>query len=327
VVDKETTEALVEFFGGCFNEDWSLDSLDWQSAVRDFFKEAWGWSGERFARVHRGIESLLSSDYSESDLKSKVIDEFGSYYLVSADGMSFRQWLTELNKLIENLIRGGGLPPVYPPGPIDISKLDLKQITKEFYREERTTPPGPELYPSLSPELEKLRGEVNSALAKMVRLNKTRIDYFQVFQQMSKWYNEGIIDKEEFFHQLISLAQGLKWEDSRKIREGLTEEELAVFDLITKPNMKLTKKEKATVKKVAKDLLETLKNEKLVIDWRKFQATRASVRVAIKDALQRLPDKYTDDIFQKKVDVVYQHIFESYYGQGRSVYAEAGPLI
>jgi hypothetical protein len=106
-MDKETSEALREFFASCFNEDWSLDSPDWQSAVRDFFKETWGWSGELTARVHQGIASLLSSDYSESDLKSKVLDEFGSYYLVSADGMSFRQWLTELNKLIEDFSSGG----------------------------------------------------------------------------------------------------------------------------------------------------------------------------------------------------------------------------
>ena len=162
-------------------------------------------------------------------------------------------------------------------------------------------------------------------MGRMVRLNRTRIDYFEIFQQMIKEYNEGVIDKDEFFRRLIAFARDLKEEDSRKIREGLTEEELAVFDLITKPDMKLTKKEEAMVKNVAKDLLETLKNEKLVIDWRKFQATRASVRVAIRDSLRKLPEKYTEDIFQKKWDAVYQHIFESYYGQGRSIYAEVGP--
>lgn len=203
----------------------------------------------------------------------------------------------------------------YKAVPIDISKIDFGQLEKAFAQERRRT------------ELEKLRGTVNSALGRMVRLNRTRIDYFEIFQQMIKEYNEGVIDKEEFFRRLIEFARNLKVEDSRKIREGLTEEELAVFDLITKPDMKLTKKEEASVKKVAKELLETLKNEKLVIDWRKFQATRASVRVAIRDSLRSLPDKYTDDIFQKKCDTVYQHIFESYYGQGRSIYAEApGPL-
>jgi len=107
------------------------------------------------------------------------------------------------------------------------------------------------------------------------------------------------------------------------IEGGQVKEELAIFDLITKPDMKLTKKEEATVKKVSHDLLGTLKKEKFVLGWRKFQATRASVRVYIKQTLDQLPEKFTKDIFQHKCDAVYQHVFESYYGQGRSAYESA----
>ncbi len=57
--------------------------------------------------MHQGIASLLSSDYSESELESKILNEFGSYYLPSADGMSLRLWLTEVNQLIEDYSSGG----------------------------------------------------------------------------------------------------------------------------------------------------------------------------------------------------------------------------
>ena len=103
-MDKETTEVLFQFFGGYFHQDWILDDPDVHSVVRTFVK---GNARERVARVHQGIASLLSSDYSESELKSKVLDEFGSNYLPSADGMSFRQWLTEVNQLIEDYSSGG----------------------------------------------------------------------------------------------------------------------------------------------------------------------------------------------------------------------------
>jgi len=53
----------------------------------------------------------------------------------------------------------------------------------------------------------------------------------------------------------------------------LTEEELALFDLLTKPDPKLTKKQEVEVKKVAQGLLTKLKREKLVLDWRKKQQT------------------------------------------------------
>ncbi len=64
--------------------------------------------------------------------------------------------------------------------------------------------------------------------------------------------------------------------------------------------------------KVAKELLETLKQEKLVLDWRKKQQTRASVRLCIEDVLDRLPQTYSKDIYRSKCEIVYQHIFEVY---------------
>jgi type I restriction enzyme, R subunit len=47
---------------------------------------------------------------------------------------------------------------------------------------------------------------------------------------------------------------------------------------------------------VAAELLEVLKRNKIVLDWRKEQATRASVRVAVEEILDRLPDAFTRPI-------------------------------
>jgi type I restriction enzyme, R subunit len=69
----------------------------------------------------------------------------------------------------------------------------------------------------------------------------------------------------------------------------LTEEELVIFDLLTKPDPVLKKTEELQVKKVAHELLEKLKHEKLVLDWRKRQQSRAAVKTAIEDVLDRLP--------------------------------------
>lgn len=192
---------------------------------------------------------------------------------------------------------------------IDLSEIDFKALKKEFAKERRRI------------EIEKLRGAINSALDKMVRLNKTRVDYLEKFQQMIDEYNQGAANLEEFFERLLKFVNELQQEEKRGISEGLSEEELAVFDLITKPEMKLIKKEEGQVKSIARELLETLKREKLVLDWRKTQATRAAVRVAVEDKLDELPRVFTREIYTQKCNAVYQHIFESYYGEGRSVYA------
>jgi type I restriction enzyme R subunit len=120
---------------------------------------------------------------------------------------------------------------------------------------------------------------------------------------------------------LLVFAKRLDSEDKRGLAEQLTEEELVIFDLLTKPEIALTDKESAEVKKVAKALLEKLKKEKLVLDWRKQQTTRAGVLVTIQEVLDELPRAYTPELYQQKCDTVYQHFYEAYLGQGKSVYA------
>jgi type I restriction enzyme R subunit len=87
-----------------------------------------------------------------------------------------------------------------------------------------------------------------------------------------------------------------------------------------RPAPELTPDETDEVKKVADELLEILKHGKLVLDWRKQQSTRAAVRVAIEETLDRLPEAYERKIYAQKCDVVYQHVFDSYWDDGHSVY-------
>ena len=74
---------------------------------------------------------------------------------------------------------------------------------------------------------------------------------------------------------------------------------------------------------MAHELLDTLKRKKLVIDWRKKQQARASVKLCVKAFLARLPAAFTPALRAEKMDLAFQHVYDSYYGDGRSVYAAA----
>ena len=58
--------------------------------------------------------------------------------------------------------------------------------------------------------------------------------------------------------------------------------------------------------------------DKIVLDWRKQQGTRAAVRVAVEETLDRLPEAFTRQLYAQKCDAVYQHVFDSYWDDGRS---------
>ena len=157
----------------------------------------------------------------------------------------------------------------------------------------------------------------------MVRLNPLRMNYLEEFQRLIEDYNSGEISIEVFFEKLMQFSQSLGEEEQRGIAENLSEEELAVFDLLTKPRIELSDDEIKQVKSVARDLLDTIKAERLVLDWRKKQQTRAAVRQNIEIILDQLPPAYSTPVYARKCDLVYQHIFDSYYDSTASVYSRA----
>ena len=137
---------------------------------------------------------------------------------------------------------------------------------------------------------------------------------------MVKAYNDGTLNVQGFFEELLKFSKALTEEEARSLAEGLSEEQLAIFDLLMRPAPELSEDEKVQVKRVAEELLTILKRDKIVLDWRKEQATRASVRVAVEETLDRLPEKFTRQLFVQKCDAVYQHVFDSYWDDGHSVY-------
>jgi type I restriction enzyme R subunit len=195
---------------------------------------------------------------------------------------------------------------------IDLSGIDFEALAEKFKMGRKRT---------LN---EKLKGTVAQKLMAMVRLNRTRMDYLERFQAMIDAYNAGSLNAEEFFQQLVAFAKSLNEEEQRSVGEQLNEEELALFDLLTKPQIELTNADREKVKGTARELLSTLKASKLVLDWRKRQQARAEVRVTIEKLLdQGLPRIYTPELFEQKTTAVFQHVYDAYYGAGRSVYAAA----
>lgn len=195
---------------------------------------------------------------------------------------------------------------------VDLSRLDFDALRAQFDSGRKRT------------AAERLRGALNSKLQQMIRLNRTRMNYRDAFQRLIDDYNVGATTVDDFFTELVAFARQLDEEEKRGVAKQLSEEELALFDILTKPDPMLTPDEERQVNTVAHELLQTLKTSKLVLDWRKRQQARAAVRQAIENALdQGLPDAYDQTLYQDKCDRVYQHVYDSYYGEGRSVYVRA----
>jgi len=193
---------------------------------------------------------------------------------------------------------------------IDLSQINFEALKAHFAKGRKHT------------EAEKLKGAVSKKLTAMVQLNKTRTDLLEKFKKLIEEYNKGL-DVDTFFAKLLSFTKELSEEEKRGVSEQLTEEELAVFDILMKPELEMTAADKKQVKSVARKLLQTLKEAKLVLDWRKKLRTRADVFSTVKTVLDDLPRIFTPELYQQKCDTVYQHVYDSYPGEGQSIYESA----
>jgi type I restriction enzyme R subunit len=146
----------------------------------------------------------------------------------------------------------------------------------------------------------------------MVQANPTRVDYLAKFEELIEAYNNGSRNIDDLFRELLALTRTLTDEQQRHVREQLTEEELTVFDLLTRPGPDLTSEEREEVKKVARHLLQSVRAA-LVLNWRQKAQARARVKLVIEDTLDEgLPRAYSPELYTAKCSRLFQHVYERY---------------
>ena len=185
--------------------------------------------------------------------------------------------------------------------PLNLSEIDFDELKERFACGEKP-----------QTTLESLKSTIKNKIKELMELNPTRESYLDRFEELIKNYNAGDINAEKFFLELVNLSRNLAEEENRHMRENLSQEELVIFDILTKPEPKLSKQEIEEVKAVAKELLEKLKREKLVVDWKKRQSTIAKVKNTIGDVCDKLPEAYDTGVFQNKCDNLYVYFYDNY---------------
>ena len=188
----------------------------------------------------------------------------------------------------------------------DLSKIDFEKLREDF-----------QAAPHKNIEIADLRAFIQKKLDLMLQENAARADFATRLQGIVDRYNSGSSSADNYFDELMKFAAEMKEESERHLREGLTEEELELFDLIKKD--KMTKDETQKVRLAAKSLLHRLRNEPpkvLVQDWFKDGQSQKRVRSAVESVLdQQLPETYDRAVFTEKCNRVFETML-NYASQG-----------
>lgn len=105
----------------------------------------------------------------------------------------------------------------------DLSKINFDKLKEDFQKA---------IYKNI--EIADQRAFIQHKLDQMLQQNMTRIDFAQRLQQIIDTCNSGGSSTENTFEALMKFAQAMQAEDERHIREGLTEDELELYDMIKK---------------------------------------------------------------------------------------------
>jgi type I restriction enzyme R subunit len=189
----------------------------------------------------------------------------------------------------------------------DISKIDFERLRKEFAGYERK-----------NTVTQSLKEAVEQKLSQLMMQNPLRTDYQEHYENLVKEYNQekDRVLIEQTFEALFKYYQDLTKEEQRAAREGLDEERLAIVDLIQKTDLKPSEIKK--IKKVATELLATLKGDQLkVANWKNKESTRDAVKQKIYDYLYDektgLPvGDYDDDEIKLLSEKVFVHVYRAY---------------
>jgi len=183
----------------------------------------------------------------------------------------------------------------------DLSKTDFEALKHDFKKVEHK-----------NIEIVDLLAFLKKKLEELLNKNVSRRDFAERLQAIIDRYNSGASSTENYYDELVNFAESMKAEDERSVREGLTDDELEMFDLLKKE--KMTEAETQKVKLAAKALLKRILEEHprvLIEDWFRESQTRQLVKDALAEVLDAtLPETYDKQLFQKKRDDVFDVILD-----------------
>lgn len=188
-----------------------------------------------------------------------------------------------------------------------LAEIDLSGIDFEVLQQKFKTKPYKHL--AITDMVDFLRQQVQ----KLLNRNVNRVDLAQKLNDIIANYNNVSSDVEAFFKALKEYAEQLREEEKRAAAEGLTEEELEIFDMLFKDELNQADKNK--VKAAAQHLLQKLheadiQKTVLTVDWYKDVMLQGRVKKLLGDILNDdLPESYDRQVFSEKRDAVYKHVY------------------
>lgn len=204
--------------------------------------------------------------------------------------LSLGEMNARINELLKQSIKSDGVINLFSDIGKEISLFDSKFLQEVANMKEK----------NLAVEL--LKKLIAEQIVVYKRTNVVKSERFsEIMQRAMNQYLNGMLTNEEVIEEMMKLAKQIKEAGEEGKSLGLTADELAFYDALTKPQAIKDFYKNEELIAITKELTETLRKNK-TIDWQKKDSARARMRMMIKKLLKT--HKYPPDDQPEAIEAV-----------------------
>lgn len=208
----------------------------------------------------------------------------------SGKKLSLPEMNARINELLKHSIKSDGVINLFSDIHEEFSLFDPKFLEEVAKMKEKNL--AVELLKKLIAEQIKIYRRTN-----VVKSEK----FSEIIQRSMNAYLNGMLTNEQVIQELMKLAKEISDASKEGQELGLTADELAFYDALTKPQAVKDFYENAELIAITKELTDTLRKNR-IIDWQKKDSARARMRMMIKKLLKQ--HKYPPEGMEDAVQTV-----------------------
>ena len=282
---KEKNQFPIIFIGSGITQRYFKNSPTWEGLLKDIWMELFD-EDDFYTKVHElGVEYnngfdvyLRLADYLEDEINKAFWSK-----KISLPEMNAR-----INELLKQSIKSDGVINLFSDIKEEFSLFDPKFLQDVANMKEK----------NLAVEL--LKKLIAEQVSVYRRTNIVKSEKFsEIMQRSLNAYLNGMLTNEEVIEEMLKLAKQIAAAHQEGDGLGLTADELAFYDALTKPHAIKDFYENEELIAITKELADTLRKNK-TIDWQKRESARAKMRMLIKKLLKKhkYPPEGMDDAVQ-----------------------------
>lgn len=204
--------------------------------------------------------------------------------------ISLPEMNARINELLKQSIKSDGVINLFSDIKEEFSLFDQKFLEEVANMKEK----------NLAVEL--LKKLIAEQVSVYRRTNIVKSEKFsEIMQRSLNAYLNGMLTNEEVIEEMLKLAKQIAAAQKDGDQLGLTADELAFYDALTKPQAIKDFYENDELIAITKELADTLRRNK-TIDWQKRESARAKMRMLIKKLLKK--HKYPPEGMEDAVQTV-----------------------